>query len=54
MRQICQAINEIHSCQIIHRDLKPENIVIHDVKILLFRILSNYVTLDGLFIWIKT
>ena len=23
MRQVCQAINEIHSNQIIHRDLKP-------------------------------
>ena len=31
MRQICSAVNELHSNQIIHRDLKPENIVVHDV-----------------------
>lgn len=34
MRQVCQAINELHSNRIIHRDIKPENIVLHDVKYL--------------------
>lgn len=33
MRQVCQAVNELHSHRIIHRDIKPENIVIHDVPI---------------------
>jgi serine/threonine protein kinase len=31
MRQVCEAVNEIHSLRIIHRDIKPENIVLHDV-----------------------
>ena len=31
MKQVCEAVNEIHSLKIIHRDIKPENIVIHDV-----------------------
>jgi serine/threonine protein kinase len=31
IKQVCEAVNEIHSLRIIHRDIKPENIVIHDV-----------------------
>lgn len=31
IKQVCDAVNEIHSLRIIHRDIKPENIVIHDV-----------------------
>jgi calcium-dependent protein kinase len=31
MKQVCEAVNEIHSLRIIHRDIKPENIVLHDV-----------------------
>ncbi len=38
MRQVCQAICELHSNRIIHRDIKPENIVLHDVNKLIFRI----------------
>ena len=34
MKQVCEAVNEIHSLKIIHRDIKPENIVLHDVLIL--------------------
>jgi serine/threonine protein kinase len=33
MRQVCEAVNEIHSCRIIHRDIKPENIVVHEVAL---------------------
>lgn len=29
MRQVCQAVCELHSQSIIHRDIKPENIVMH-------------------------
>lgn len=29
MRQVCQAVNQLHANQIIHRDIKPENIVLH-------------------------
>lgn len=32
IRQVCQAINELHSNRIIHRDIKPENIVLHEVN----------------------
>lgn len=32
MRQVCQAVNELHANQIIHRDIKPENIVLHEVN----------------------
>lgn len=30
MRQVCQAVNELHSHKIIHRDIKPENIVLSE------------------------
>lgn len=30
MRQVCNAVNELHSNRIIHRDIKPENIVLQD------------------------
>lgn len=50
IKQVCEAVNEIHSLRIIHRDIKPENIVIHDVFFPLLRMLSNFATLDGLFI----
>ena len=28
MKQVCEAVNEIHSLRIIHRDIKPENILV--------------------------
>jgi aurora kinase len=37
MKQVCEAVNQIHSLRIIHRDIKPENIVLHDVPTLPFR-----------------
>jgi len=37
MRQVCNAVNELHSHRIIHRDIKPENIVLQDVYSSLFR-----------------
>jgi len=37
MRQVCNAVNELHSNRIIHRDIKPENIVLQDVFFILFR-----------------
>lgn len=37
MRQVCDAVREIHFHRIIHRDIKPENIVLHDVPTFLFR-----------------
>ena len=38
MKQVCEAVNEIHSLRIIHRDIKPENIVLHDVRMDIGRI----------------
>jgi len=29
MRQVCDAVSDVHANRIIHRDIKPENIVIH-------------------------
>jgi len=50
MKQLCEAVKEIHSLRIIHRDIKPENIVIHDVKPFLFRISLSCAISDGQFI----
>lgn len=47
MKQVCDAVNELHSLKIIHRDIKPENIVIHDVYLNIDRMSSNSVTSDG-------
>jgi serine/threonine protein kinase len=52
MKQVCAAVDELHSQRIIHRDIKPENIVIHDVSFFLYRILSSFVISDGRCIWI--
>lgn len=49
IKQVCEAVNEIHSLRIIHRDIKPENIVIHDVSPALPRTSSNCATSDGVF-----
>lgn len=29
IKQVCEAVNELHSHRILHRDIKPENIVVH-------------------------
>jgi aurora kinase len=39
MKQVCEAVNQIHSLRIIHRDIKPENIVLHDVHLPQYRML---------------
>ena len=28
MKQVCDAVNEIHSLKIIHRDIKPSNVLV--------------------------
>ena len=47
IKQLCDAVNEIHSLRIIHRDIKPENIVIHDVSIAPLRTSSSSATSAG-------
>lgn len=47
IKQVCEAVNEIHSLRIIHRDIKPENIVIHDVLLVVYRMSSSFAISDG-------
>ena len=48
-QQICGAIRYLHENSVMHRDIKPENILLTMVFTSLFRILSKFVILDGLF-----
>ena len=47
IRQVTEAIENLHDMGIAHRDLKPENIVISNVKSDLFRKFTNCVILVG-------
>jgi serine/threonine protein kinase len=51
MKQVCEAVNEIHSLRIIHRDIKPENIVIHDVTSIICRTSSSCAISGGQSTW---
>lgn len=53
VKQVCEGIQYLHSKHVLHRDLKPENIILENVNFNLFRVLSNYVILDGQFIIIQ-
>lgn len=47
MKQVCVAVEQLHSSRIIHRDIKPENIVLHEVPLIVFRAWSNCATSAG-------
>lgn len=45
---LLDAVQLMHKHKILHRDIKPENIVLVHVIVVLFRVTSSFVTLDGL------
>ena len=47
-RQTAEGLQIIHNYGYIHRDIKPENILLQFVNIVLCRVLSRFVILDGL------
>ena len=58
MKQVCEAVNEIHSLKIIHRDIKPENLLLDKdhktLKIVDFGLSNIYQDTQGNEIMLET